>query len=147
MWSYTIHVGDDATLGDRARAVRRQVFIEEQGVDESLEVDGKDADATHLLLTDGDTPIGTARLRYPDPATVKIERVAVLESYRSEGLGRQLMERAEAHAREAGATTARLHSQEPVVPFYERLGYEPVGEPFEEAGIPHRAMVKTLDGG
>ena len=144
MPSYTIHVGDDAKLGERARTVRRQVFVEEQGVDEALEIDGRDADATHLLLTDGDTPVGTARLRYPDPETVKIERVAVLSSRRGEGLGRRLMERAEAHARESGATTAKLHGQQRVVPFYERLGYEPVGDPFEEAGIPHRAMVKQL---
>jgi len=147
MSSYTIRVGDDAALGEWARTVRRRVFVAEQGVDESIEIDGKDGAATHLLATGGDTPVGTARLRFPDPKTVKIERVAVLQSHRGNGLGRRLMANAEERAREVGATTVRLHSQRRVVPFYEQLGYEPVGDPFEEAGIPHRAMVKQLDDG
>jgi predicted GNAT family N-acyltransferase len=50
----------------------------------------------------------------------------------------------ESRAREAGYERVRLAAQVPVVGFYERLGYEVVGETFEDAGIPHRSMVKSL---
>ena len=37
-----------------------------------------------------------------------------------------------------------LHAREAAVPFYERLGYLSEGEPFDEVGLPHRAMRKRL---
>ncbi|WP_254271075.1 GNAT family N-acetyltransferase [Haloarcula marina] len=145
MESYDCRVGDDAELGDLARRVRRTVFIEEQGVPEAVEMDDKDGVATHVVVTDGETPVATARFRLVDDATAKVERVAVLADYRGEGLGVRVMETAEERARERGATKAKLHGQTHVRGFYESLGYEVVGETFEEAGIPHVAMAKQLD--
>jgi len=133
----------DGTLSD-AYAVRRAVFIEEQDVPESLEMDGKDEDATHFVLLDGTSPVGTARLRMPDGALAKPERVAVRSAYRGRGLGRRLMELVESEARAHGCPRATLHAQTRVVDFYERLGYEVTSEQFEEAGIPHVEMEKKL---
>jgi predicted GNAT family N-acyltransferase len=123
--------------------VRRSVFIEEQGVPEDREIDGKDGEATHFLAWDG-YPVGTARLRRYDEGTAKVERVAVVESRRGEGWGERLMANVEAQARDAGFSRVRLDAQVPVVDFYERLGYEVVSGEFEDAGIPHRTMVKSL---
>ncbi|QIO23121.1 GNAT family N-acetyltransferase [Haloarcula sp. JP-L23] len=145
MLPYECYVGGDAALGDQARAVRRAVFIEEQGVDETEEMDDKDDEATHVVVTDGDDPVATARFRFVDETTARIERVAVLESYRGEGLGVRVMDAAETTAREQGATSAFLHGQSRVEEFYEKLGYEAEGETFEEAGIPHVEMVKPLE--
>ena len=145
MSSYALHIGTDAELGEQARAVRRTVFVEEQGVPEALEMDDKDGDATHVVVTDGETPVATARTRFVDADVVKIERVAVLEFYRGEGLGKEVMAAAEEAAVEAGATEAVLHAQRRVEAFYASIGYEAVGEEFEEAGIPHVEMVKPLD--
>ncbi len=145
MAPYETHVGGDATVGEMARTVRRAVFIDEQGVDEADEMDNKDGVATHIVVTDDGDPVATARFRLVEPTTVRIERVAVLESYRGEGLGEKVMDIAESRARERGATSAFLHGQLRVAAFYERLGYERVGEQFEEAGIPHVEMVKSLD--
>ena len=144
MASYETHVGGDAAVGEMARTVRRAVFIDEQGVDEADEMDGKDEVATHIVVTDDGDPVATARFRLVEPTTVRIERVAVLESHRGEGLGETVMEVAESRARERGATSAFLHGQLRVAAFYERLGYETVGDQFEEAGIPHVEMVKSL---
>jgi len=129
-----------------AFAVRRDVFIDEQGVAEAEEMDGRDEDAVHFVLHDTDTgePVGTARLRTPEPETAKVERVAVRESYREEGLGVELMRSIEEEARGQGCTRAVLHAQSRVVPFYEKLGYEITSEEFEEAGIPHVEMEKSL---
>lgn len=127
-----------------AFAVRRTVFIEGQDVSEEIEMDGRDDEAIHFVLLDGERPVGTARLRMPEPDTAKPERVAVLSAYRDRGLGRLLMESVESEAREQGCTRAVLHAQTAVVGFYERLGYEVTSEEFEEAGIPHVEMQKNL---
>jgi predicted GNAT family N-acyltransferase len=123
--------------------LRRSVFVDEQGVPEDRELDGKDGEATHLLAWDG-YPVGTARLREYEDGVAKVERVAVESSRRGEGIGRELMAHAEAYAADEGYERVRLDAQVPVVGFYERLGYEVRGEEFEDAGIPHRRMEKRL---
>jgi predicted GNAT family N-acyltransferase len=138
-------VETDEELAD-ALAVRREVFIEEQGVPEDLELDGKDDEAIHFVAYHTSEPVGAARLReYDAPDTAKVERVAVLEAERGTGLGRRLMDAVEEAAKAEGYGEILLHAQSPVVGFYKRLGYETTSEEFEEAGIPHREMRKSLD--
>ena len=135
----------DRSLAD-AFAVRRTVFIEEQGVPESIEMDGKDEAATHFLITDAtkDRPVGTARLRVLESAVAKPERVAIVPDYRGKQLGRLLMGLVESAARVKGCSRAVLHAQTRVENFYESLAYERVSDEFEEAGIPHVEMEKRL---
>jgi predicted GNAT family N-acyltransferase len=142
----------EATLAD-AHTVRRTVFIEEQGVSEAEEMDGRDEDAFHVVAYapsggDGDDrdhrPVGTARLRVPASGVAKPERVAVLEPCRGEGIGEQLMRAIEEEARERGCTQARLHAQTAVEEFYRDLGYETTSDVFQEANIPHVEMEKEL---
>ena len=137
-------VGDGAVLSD-AHAVRRAVFIDEQGVPEDIEMDGADDEATHVVAYDpeGGHAVGTARLRSVD-GTAKVERVAVQADHRGRGLGTRLMERVEDAARDDAHAEVHLHAQTSVESFYRSLGYETVGEEFEEAGIPHVEMVKRL---
>ncbi len=127
-----------------AFAVRETVFVDEQGVDEAIEYDGHDDDARHVVAYDGETPIGTARLRELEPGLGKVERVAVVQRWRGNGVGRALMETIEREARASGLTTLVLHSQTSAAGFYRRLGYDRRGEEFEEAGIPHVEMRKSL---
>lgn len=74
----------------------------------------------------------------------KVERVAVALSHRGTGLGRLLMENIEGQAVLAGFRDIRLNAQIGARGFYERLGYEPIGSTFYEAGIEHIAMGKRL---
>jgi len=124
-------------------ALRRAVFVDEQGVPPEVDADGRDADCTHFLAWVNGVPIGTARMREVE-GVAKGERLAVLEDFRGHGAGRILMDVLEANARAAGLRTVLVHAQEVAVPFYARLGYAPSGEPFVEAGIPHRAMRKSV---
>lgn len=135
---------DDPLLG-AARAVRRAVFVREQGVSEAIEMDGHDGEATHVVVTDraADRPVATARLRVVDSAG-KAERVAVRESYRGRGLGRQVMGVVESAARVADCQRMTLHAQTTVEGFYTALGYETTSDVFEEAGIAHVEMKKPL---
>ena len=144
MTAYEYRAGTDDAIIEMAKTVRRAVFIEEQGVSEAEEMDGKDEEALHVVATDGDDPVGTARVRFTDETTAKVERVAVCRSHRGEGIGRRVMDVAESQAVKRGADTAKLHSQVRVRAFYESLGYEATGDQFDEAGIPHVAMVKDL---
>jgi predicted GNAT family N-acyltransferase len=137
-------VETEAELAD-ALAVRREVFIEEQGVPEDLEIDGKDDGAIGFVAyADGD-PVGAARIREYDDSTAKVERVAVVEAERETGLGRKIMAVVEDTAQAEGYEEIVLHAQAPVIGFYERLGYEITSEEFDEAGIPHREMQKSLE--
>jgi predicted GNAT family N-acyltransferase len=124
---------------DRARlqAIRRQVFVHEQGVPEDLEWDGSDTGAVHLLAEDRHgTAIGTARLL----PSGQIGRMAVLRAHRRRGVGRALLLTLLRIARADAGAAVFLNAQVSALPFYASVGFEAEGETFDEAGIPHRRM-------
>lgn len=125
------------------RRLRRQVFIEEQGVSEADEIDDLDGVATHFLATLDGVPVGTARL-VPLGDTAKIGRVCVLAAARGHGIGAALIRAAVDHARGAGFAQAKLGAQVHALGFYERLGFTATGPVYDDAGIPHRDMVRPL---
>ncbi|MFE5731060.1 GNAT family N-acetyltransferase [Streptomyces sp. NPDC056528] len=145
-------------LGDEDReacfAVRREVFVEEQGVPKELEYDAYDATAVHVLAVRADgLPLGTGRLLHGaeaagrtggDASVGSLGRLAVAGAARGLGVGAALVRGIEDAARERGLTAVDLHAQTHALGFYERLGYEAYGPEFPDAGIPHRAMRKTL---
>ncbi|NGM44286.1 GNAT family N-acetyltransferase [Rhodobacter sp. SGA-6-6] len=126
------------------RALRRKVFIEEQGVSEADEVDGLDDQAIHLLaLVDG-RPLGCARLLVQGE-TGKVGRVCVLAEARGTGLGAALMRAAVAEFRKLpGVAKVKLGAQTHALGFYERLGFTAFGPEYLDAGIPHRDMQLVL---
>jgi predicted GNAT family N-acyltransferase len=130
-----------------AFAIRREVFVVEQGISEALEFDGRDGAARHLLARRGGEPVGSLRLRLLEHGRVaKIERVAVRAAARRHGVGHALLEAALALARAAGAREARLHAQCTAQRFYGALGFVAEGPTFIEDGIAHVAMRLDLAG-
>ena len=126
-------------------ALRRAVFIEEQGISEPDEMDDLDDQAIHLLATDAGQPVGTARLLL-DGTTGKIGRICVLPSHRGTGLGKALVNAGLAHFRTLpGITHAKLGAQDHAIPFYESLGFKGYGPFYDDAGIPHRDMKRSLN--
>lgn len=121
-------------------AIRTRVFQAEQGVDPALEFDGLDQTATHFLAYDGESAIGTARVRLIDAQTAKLERVAVLPERRKYGIGRKIVQTALEFLADKNISDVRIHAQISVVAFYQKLGFVAQGEAFEEAGIPHIKM-------
>jgi len=124
--------------------VRLKVFVAEQGIERGLEIDGLDGDSEHIVAYDGGTPVGTARIRCTSSAQGKLERVAVLKSYRSRGIGRGIAEECMKLLRMKGMQEVTLNAQQTAVGFYRRLGFHQVGEQFEDAGIPHITMIRKL---
>lgn len=126
------------------RALRRAVFIDEQGIAEADEWDDLDAGAIHLLALQDGRPIGTARL-LTEGETGKIGRVCVLASARGTGAGVALIEAAlDALRTRPGLTRAKLGAQCHALGFYERLGFAAFGPIYDDAGIPHRDMSRPL---
>lgn len=131
-----------AEHGPELTRVRRQVFVQEQGVPESLELDGRDPDCLHVVARDGaGHPVGTGRL-LPDG---HIGRMAVVREWRGRGVGRAILDRLLEIARARGYGEVRLNAQTHALEFYRRAGFRPEGREFLDAGIPHRSMVLPLD--
>ena len=138
-----IHIAPTRDIAT-CRALRRVVFIEEQGVSEADEVDGLDDRAIHLLATLDGAPVGCARLLVQGE-TGKVGRVCVLAQARGTGLGAALMRAAVEEFRKLPCVTkVKLGAQTHALGFYERLGFAAFGPEYMDAGIPHRDMVLTL---
>ncbi|WP_054659258.1 GNAT family N-acetyltransferase [Secundilactobacillus kimchicus] len=135
-------LGNTGTIYQAAKMIRLAVFVDEQGIDPKLEFDPLDATLVHYVGYVADEPVTTARLA-PSGSTVKVQRVATLPEYRGQHLASELL-RTILAAQPAG-TEVTLNAQQTAIGLYERLGFKPVGAPFEEVGILHQAMVLTIE--
>ncbi|MGN6597846.1 MAG: GNAT family N-acetyltransferase [Actinomycetes bacterium] len=144
----------DETTRRAVFALRHEVFVLEQGVPLELEIDPNDAAAVHVAVRRRDEVVGTGRL-VTEPAgfeglevaagpVAHLGRIAVRADHRRRGLGAALVEALTAAAREAGLRIAYLGAQEHAVGFYQRLGWTAFGRVFDDAGLPHRHMYRTL---
>ena len=124
-------------------ALRRAVFIEEQGYSEADEWDDQDAAARHLVAFEGARPIGTARI-FVTGTEGRIGRVCVLQAARGTGLGAALIRAGMARLRAAGCTRVVLGAQVRAMGFYERLGFAACGPEYDDGGVPHREMARPL---
>ncbi|MEU8589850.1 GNAT family N-acetyltransferase [Streptomyces sp. NPDC048664] len=150
----TVRIAEDPADLEACFAVRKEVFVREQGVPEDIEYDAWDATAVHVLAVRSDgVPLGTGRLLMGeqaaertggDPLVGSLGRLAVTREARGLGVGAALVRAIEDAARARGLTAVDLHAQTHALGFYERLGYEVYGPLFPDAGIPHRAMRRTL---
>lgn len=152
--AYVVRVAEDPADREACFAVRKEVFVREQGVPEDIEYDAYDAVAVHVLaMREDGMPLGTGRLLYGEAAAAKVGgdltvgslgRLAVAKEARGLGVGMALVRAIEDAARARGLAAVDLHAQTHALGFYERLGYEAYGPEYPEAGIPHRAMRRAL---
>jgi predicted GNAT family N-acyltransferase len=151
---YTVRIAEDLTDREACFAVRKEVFVVEQRVPQDIEYDEYDAVAVHVLAVREDgVPLGTGRLLFGeaaasktggDPSVGSLGRLAVAREARGLGVGVALVRAIEEAARARGLTALDLHAQTHALGFYERLGYKAYGPEYPEAGIPHRAMRRSL---
>lgn len=129
-----------------AFCIRKEVFIEEQGVPLEVEFDEFDTlsgSCKHILVYYNQQPVGTGRIRTL-AGLGKLERICVLKPYRKLGLGRVIINALEEIAREMGLPRVKLHGQTQAEDFYKKLGYRTSSDTFMEDGIPHVLMLKEL---
>jgi YbgC/YbaW family acyl-CoA thioester hydrolase len=140
-----LRVGGWAELGEPARVVRTAVFIEEQKIPMEMEWDEADATAVHAVAFNRlGLPLATGRLLQHAPGIARIGRVASIQALRGSGVGRQLLETLIQAARERGDREVVLSAQTSASAFYARAGFAPRGAAFEEAGIEHIEMGRSL---
>lgn len=129
-----------------AFSIRKEVFVEEQGVpleDEFDEHDTLTGQCKHILVYYNQQPVGTGRIRTVD-GLGKLERICILKQYRKFGLGKVIIHTLEEIAKEMGLSQVKLHGQTQAEGFYKKLGYTTASDVFMEDGILHILMVKNL---
>lgn len=139
------------TLSDvyvQSLKIRNTVFVKEQQVPLSLEIDKDEAYAVHfvLLLDDQDeTAVSTlCILPSANGEQALIQRVATLKPYRGQGYAQKLMVHVLDFLQSQHFKIVELHAQIQAIPFYEKLGFESFGDIFLDAGIQHVAMKKIV---
>ncbi len=141
----TIQTGTWDDLQKEACLLRREVFVEEQGIPVELEWDEHDAQAIHAVtLNRLGMPVATGRLTSHAPGVSRIGRMAVARVLRGTKLGKDLLRVLVEKSRSRGDRKIILHAQKTAEGFYSREGFLSQGEPFTEAGIQHIEMVLDL---
>ena len=135
--------------------LRVDVFVREQRCPYA-EIDATDADpqTVHLLAWDADTHelLGTARV-FPAAPTdaaladaangAQIGRFALAPAARGTGLGRELLQAAvDLGERMHPGKPLYLEAQAGLVDYYAGFGFTPVGELFDDEGVPHQPMLR-----
>ncbi len=130
-------IKDRPDLAERGNAIRRKVYIDEQGVDPELEYENEEEAIHYLLIVDG-MAVSTARWRETENG-VKLERFATLREQRGKGYGALILKKVTEDVVPLHKTIY-LHAQISAIPFYEKYGFVKEGEMFIEADIEHYYM-------
>jgi putative N-acetyltransferase (TIGR04045 family) len=129
-------------------AVRRAVFVEEQGIFQETDIDEHDAHAVHLVAVDKDSSavVGAVRCYEDENGIWYGGRLAVLEDARfySVAVGPRLCKLAEKVVAQHGSRRLLAYIQLQNIPFFERLGWKKVGEPVIHCGQPHQTMQASM---
>lgn len=136
---YLKQIASSAELVE-AQQIRRQVFVEEQGIPAELEYDGADANAIHLIAYQAERPVATGRLLIGADGLGILGRIAVITSERGQGIGGQVVRQLEQCAVAAGIQRLILHPHAYLEKFYTDLGYQTVAGGESTVG-PHRLIL------
>lgn len=126
--------------------LRDEVFVTEQEIT-LPELDDEDLHAIHVfILNDNKTDaLATCRIFQDEDGHWILGRVAVSKKARGQHLGRKMLEEVHRYLKDKlEVKNLSCHAQMPVKQFYEKLGYQAVGDTFDEGGISHIQMVKKL---
>jgi predicted GNAT family N-acyltransferase len=124
--------------------IRKKVFIEEQGVYESIERDEYDRDCSHVLVYEDDIAVATGRIIYVNNIPL-IGRIAVLKEYRGKQYGDLVVRKLVDQCFRQGEKRVEVHAQLSVIKFYEGIGFVAYGDDYLESNILHRSMYITQE--
>jgi len=131
---------------DEAVHLRYEVLRRPLGLDFTPEQLAAEYDDVHLAGFDGmGRLVGYLCLTPLNNDEVKMRQVAVAPEWQGKGVGKKLVAASEELAKHLNFKKMTMHARETAVPFYLRLGYQTVGEQFEEVTIPHFKMEKKLE--
>ena len=125
-----------------AQQIRRQVFVEEQGIPAELEYDGADPDAIHIIAYEAERPVATGRLLTGADGLGILGRIAVITSERGQGIGGQVVRHLEQCAVAAGMQRLILHPHAYLEKFYTDLGYQTIAGGESTVGPHHLILME-----
>jgi ElaA protein len=127
--------------------LRQQVFVVEQRC-AYQDCDGKDPLCRHLMAHLGRELVAYARLLPPGVsyAEPSIGRVVTSPEVRGRGFGQLLIREAVKETWERFGGPIVIGAQRYLLKFYGDVGFVPVGEPYDEDGIPHVHMKLSQSG-
>lgn len=110
-------------------------------------------DVRHVAAYDGDSVVGCATV-FPapydgEPAAWQLRGMAVAPDRQGQGIGALVLRHAVELVSAAGAPLIWAHARTTALPFYERLGFDAVGEEYLHGPLrlPHRLIVRRLTRG
>ncbi len=133
----TIEKVTDADKLEEVFKIRRIVFVNEQNCPPELEWEFEEESVHFIALFNGQ-PAGAARWRKTDKG-FKLERFAVLKSFRDKGVGMALVAGVLKDLPDE-ASPVYLNAQITAINLYKKFGFVQEGNLFEEAGIQHYKM-------
>jgi len=80
----------------------------------------------------------------PEGNELKMQRVVTKAHLQGKGIGSALMSFCEDYAKKHGYKSIYCHARGTAIPFYLKNHYILEGEPFDEDGIPHHKMRKSI---
>ena len=98
----------------------------------------------HFGLLENNTLVACLAITPLSDTHVKLRQMAVKEDMQRSGLGSELITAVEEHLKGIGLKKFELNARLEAIPFYKKLNYEESGNEFNEVGIPHIKMLKTI---
>ena len=126
-------------------SLRSEVFIVEQECPYQ-DVDGRDAEADHLLLYENNILCGYTRI-FPKNTYFKeasFGRTVVKKTQRGKGYGHTLVKQSLKYLKNKNEKPIKISAQSYLKKFYASHGFIPKGEEYLEDNIPHTAMFYTF---
>ncbi|MFM9840976.1 MAG: GNAT family N-acetyltransferase [Cyclobacteriaceae bacterium] len=127
MNNVTIVIASDLDGIRIIQKMRREIFGQEQGIPEQMDLDGKDESSIHLLLykVNSPEPIASGRLTI-EGNTGTLSRIAVGKDFRGTGVGKRVVQELEKIAKEKKVKKLTLDPHVYLEKFYTDLGYEKI---------------------
>ena len=126
--------------------LRYRLLREPWGHPKGSEQDSSEDKSIHIALYENKRLLGIAQLTLNSADEGQVRYVAVEQFTQSRGIGNILMQEVEQRAHQAGLQRLVLNARDYAIPFYEKCGYQVVGEarPSKYLTVPHMKMEKFL---
>lgn len=108
------------------------------------ELDGEFGQRHYAMVDDDDAILAVVVARPMSTRLVQLRQMAVAPESQGKGIGTRLLQQCEADLASHGFEECELEARTTVVAFYQKVGFEPVGEPFEKISLPHQKMTKII---
>ena len=120
--------------------LRESVFqLEQKALYQDL--DNHDQSSHHCFSQVENQIAAYARVRIKKDETIAIERIIIAEAFRGKGMGKALVSECLRFIKaQYSETTIVISAQQRLIDFYQTFGFTCLGQPYDDAGLPHIKM-------